>query len=87
MNTQLHATPDERRRIGLYLRVRVHDGRVLLNALEQRAEAAGDAAALAHGVGAVELSGEGEHVRRAQHSAQGAQAGLALVAEACLKLP
>ncbi len=86
MNAELHGSPYERRRVGFNLRVGVHNGRVLLDALEQRAEAAGDAAALARCVGAVELGREGEHLGGARHAAQCHQARLALVTQTSLEL-
>ncbi len=86
MDAELQAAPYERRPVGFHLRIRVHDGCVLLDALEQPAEAAGDAAAPVRRVGAVELGREGEHLGGARHAAQRHEARFPLVAEAGLEL-
>ncbi len=86
MDAELQAGPYEGRPIGFHLRIRVHDGCVLLDALEHPTEVAGDAAAPVRCVGAVELGREGEHLSGARHAAQRHEARFALVAEAGLEL-
>ncbi len=86
MNAELQTAPYERGRVGLDLRIGVHDGRILLDALEDSAEAAGDSTTFARGIGTIELSGECENFQGARYTAVSQQVGLALVREASLEL-
>ncbi len=61
MYRELETSPNQRCYIGVDLRERVHDGRVLLHRQQHVAEAARHAAPLSRRIRAVQFSSEGEN--------------------------
>ncbi len=82
MDAEFQASSNQRRCVGLDLRKRVHDRHVLLNALENGAEAAGHATLLTSRIDAVQFGGKCEDVDGTRHRANREQQGPSLSGEA-----